>query len=474
MRENIYLRIFEELLDDNFQSKIELFDELNIADKPISSKNELRQKLNISTFLLEKYLLQLNQDVFSVFGTYLFEQDHHFVKLSSNRNCNKKELLRYYLKKSIKINLLHHLFLKKFTIVSFSMCFFISQSKVYKELQILKTTLKYIEVNISTGFSITGPLETLEMLMMDIYIIFDDKEVTSYRQDLMRILKKNYDVVVSTTFIYHCEVYLNVANYRSYNGYDITCLDYYKVNEESKLNDEIEELIRKHYPRLNAKDLLIIKKNIIIYFENHFNFSIENVRDESVLNEGKLFLNYLKRKDLDLKEEVFQQLKEDTIKYFCLSKNILNDKRDIIAREEFIFFKKYYPAHYQIIEDFVQVYDGTEMLFNSCYALEKMLISLIENVNLYEILPKYYICVDVRGSQSYNKAIKRYLTMHLLFPVEVSWSLTEGTQLIITDHPELYRDKLETIIWNEPINSSQFKELTDKINDWVYLNVHKS
>lgn len=60
MRENIYLRIFEELLDDNFQSKIELFDELNIADKPISSKNELRQKLNISTFLLEKYLLQLN------------------------------------------------------------------------------------------------------------------------------------------------------------------------------------------------------------------------------------------------------------------------------------------------------------------------------------------------------------------------------------------------------------------------------
>lgn len=460
-----YVKMLNALIDDDLNNKLQVFDYLDVYEDRTINRELLRSELKLSAFLSEKYLYQLNEDIVALSGKSYFSYDANYLYINELSNLNRKELYRFYLSKSIKCKILAHIFLKEFTTLDYSMKYYISQSKVYKELQKLKYILSMLDITLTPKFEVLGDRETIEMLMIDLYKVFDAKAPSPYRIELANLIKKYYGKKFSQSFIYNCEVYMNVIAYSMFNGHYIEKVDFYKINNKQKEElQEIFDLIIRYFPRLQKESQLILATNLLTYFEMYFAFNSRLLDIAGVDLFITQYITYLKTNYLNLSNKKLLEIENSTMKYLGLSKHIMNDKKRFTSEKELHFLENFYPVHYQIVQDFFSNYQDDKQIKINNYLLVKMIIILITKTELKDIVPVIKICIDVRGTLGYNESINKFLTPYLLYPTEITWNVTNETQLIITDHPELYDSQIPIMYWETCSNTYQLTLLINRIN----------
>jgi len=139
--------------------KIALFQLLENAPMLTESKETVMQELELSEFIVNKTVAELNADFieFGLSEDFQIVSDGIFLTLNESGTETSATLIDCYIKESLRFAMFQDFFFQRFDSVNeFALEHFVSHTLAYKEFKELKKMLENYQITINKEFHLVG------------------------------------------------------------------------------------------------------------------------------------------------------------------------------------------------------------------------------------------------------------------------------------------------------------------------------
>lgn len=473
------------LIGKNATRKLNFFRILEESPSLSERGKLMMDKLDISEYLLEKIVQELNAD-FREFGMVDIFKVHIVgdeIVLEESGVATSDYLEEQYLRDSYIFGIIEAIFLGTFTSVSeYALEKYISYPIVYRELKRLRKELAKRDIIISKKFHFTGKeLEVRNLLTMLFtktykrdYQIYGLWEETA--DNTVKELEKEYSTLFSEKTKMTLRHYLCVSKIRL-------------MHEQSNLREEIStEQQTFFFEETNDLETdsfmgeMLVEKDwqaerVILYSillsEGHALTGVQEKinKDPKISELSENFTTTLLDKfDLTARQFEINGLRQelDRLHYqLCYYPyGTMEEGRKI----DVSFFEEAYGDFFTFVRQYIVFSKKDErrsvLWYSSVFVFYRYLLMLITYIppNLYS--KPIYLYIDFSLGKLYNNYIEKSMSFLTSLNLIVEEQLSENTQLILTDmYFENKNKSIDTIVWLEPPRAHDWAIFASKISE---------
>lgn len=450
-----------------------------LQDRPgmSATMTELQHELNLSSFLLDKTLTTLKEDI------QRFKMSAHFqlivsdtsVLLETDSHYSRKLLQWKYLSESLSLEMLIAIFREKYiSTEQFAESHHVSYSVAYKTLQVLKKALKPYQIMINKGKFVGNELHIF-LFLTEVFPLSTISETHIYSVVTRMRMEKIVDFV--------CEKYDCTKYEQNFLRHYVSIMIEKDIDLVHLLSKDCHQFIQKSEDIVRDDANLIRDKNLRVGLfiwlckngKGVFNSTDQTKKEDSIvslLNDffcDSLVAHFDKGK-VTINPALISELTRVhfSICYFpsCLFKELE------IAID---YFAQNYPEYYEFLANYIRqlhrIYPIVEK-FKS-YLFFQYLLLLINYVPIENIEEPVRIMLDFSWGEQYNSFIKKNLSFFVNLNIEViETEDSSHADIVLTNINRLYKNnESKILVWLDPPQTNDWLNLTNVILDVKKTNL---
>ncbi|MDR0879767.1 MAG: helix-turn-helix domain-containing protein [Clostridioides sp.] len=459
--------------EDNY--KILMFNYLNYLPTHRASIFDIKESLDLSTFLLNKTYKNLKADI------RYYELDDYFditienktISLIKFTDITSGFLVAKYINNSNKYKYLKHCILEDIsTTEQFAEKEFLSVTKSYYIRQSIDSYFSDKNISISSDLKLTGSEKDIRYFLYQFHYIyftgmkypFENKYRTfldSFLEDMSPILGDNFTETQRIKLGY----FLGFTFLRLKNGHPVKD----KVNKklvESNLSSDIYSYLIKFYRKhvdISTYEYFYEAQLMLIFL-----YIIDFPIDEGALASlDKTYFDFAEVRNLnfDLVNSVEECFHHD------IKKSIPDKLKDEITKIhfKFLYFNHFYFPFYdhRRIQETEESFPDYSRIVNASIAnfykrKSKYSLEMLKNLLFYDFFYAFvshlplsvldrpvHVCVDFSYGTNYNTHIKRKVDSYDYLNLVVDDTLCDETDLYLTDI-NILNVKCRRLVWTNP------------------------
>ncbi|MBS7577356.1 MULTISPECIES: helix-turn-helix domain-containing protein [unclassified Enterococcus] len=467
--------MFTIFLDKVSKRKLSLLRYLENQPQFLESKEKLVEALELSDFLLNKTIDELNQDFIEseLINDIQVFCDKNNVWLIEKRIFFSNVIETIYIRNSISFLLIESFFWGNCVSISeFSDQKFISHTIVYKEFRQLKKLLSKIGIQVNKNLQLVGNETAIRDLMSFLFLSIYERDTTIYPIEIMQTIEKSLAVIENnypdnsfteyewSRFIHFTAV--NIIRVSSGNmiKQDLALRDFKLTPEIEKHIEKLttilsplatEKIFEKHY---NAKYLPNEILRIVIFFVsiNLLGLSPKTIEKNSETVQ-KMNLDFQKAAaaNFSLSPEIIDSLGSELTRIHFNSIYVEIESLDYKRDFDITYFAENYPEYFSFCLEYIKLNKQNKYInrAKSFLFLEYVLV-LVNTVPLKDILKPIKICVDFSLGKNYNEMIRRNIDKISELNIEYHSKIDDQMDMILTD--VLFDETIKStfIVWASP------------------------
>lgn len=456
------------LIDNEYIHAFNLFDLLLINDGEQVSKAVIMESLGVSEYRLSKIYSDMLGHLSESYenNSYTIYEDKETIGLSSKRGLSRNVFINCLLLKSNKYNIFIRIGMNQFTINDYSDQFFISSSKVYKELGSLKEVLKPHNIKIDKQNKLVGDESVIRYLLIETSRQINSTDSAPYRSELLAIVKRHYTEDISYNLIHNITVYIElIKSRRAYSTEAHLNLDTIPIKLVNQ--DIVQELSSFVYDNVRiTREGAAIEGHLLAGYI-HVNLGLVSNEElsasfpQSVADE---FLSKLKHDLPSISSRVFKKIEMDTNRIISKAAYIISPEFDSYIDKDVSFYEELFPEFFYFVKNVIT--ESTHYFYKGKrhYMFYHLLLSLIVHLDAKELLDDIIICIDFNEDINYFEMIKLNIESLSSVRIKVTSEYSREADLLITDTPELYNATgITKLVWKSPPGASEWKILGDHV-----------
>lgn len=471
---NIY-----QFLDHSEQQKTYLLRFLEQHHAEYLPSQKIMDFLSISNFKLQKLIDEINEDFQEHRETAKLQikiENKHFIYCPDLTEKDISYLKLTYLEKSYLFLLLQELMIQPTSIYTFADNFYISKTKAYNVQKELIQILASFNLTIKGGILI-GDEITIRNLLYNIYYNFYHgiKEPLSERMDdaskqfflnLTAELSSNLPVTQRLKLFFF--LFVNFFRIKA----KAPLVEFIFSKEPTVSETTHDETISKFFNLFDlAEEIRFHEMNYVklfFYAEkmtdvlppelSHVNLKNVTKNTKQLMNRFNSFFN--DKYQVQLEDHYFVKTEMEIYRINLKWEFFPTPVNSFISENQLTYFSEVYPEYYQFLTEYFEKHITSMDLINRIALMYDYLFAFITFFPIGEISSKIYICIDFSRGVNYSEYIKNNVLRFKSMNIIVQHTLTEDTQLFISDFlmPNL---QCETVVWKEPPSHADWQLLGD-------------
>lgn len=461
------------LLDDRTNLKLSIIRKLEQHYSFSERKDNLCEQLTISQYLLERNIIEINEDLkrFQLIDEMeLIEQSNEII-LFQDSQISSSIVEESYLKHSLEFTLLQTIFFNQFTsIKKYGEKHGMSRTVVYKIVDRIRKELVQYDIKLSKTFQLVGDERTIRhYFVMLFYRIYKDSDEL-YNQS---------DNVLVSELLASIKVYCN----------DVTVFYLFK----HYLFVMLERVNRKHNYFLPSPtySATFDTKNVIYQIIDQWTkqtLSGTN-REKEVEVRGMVSqLSIYRSEFCDLENQSVEQYKQQLERQIRLYPQLTLTKPECwlnvtrtIYQHQFItplidltlrvidldFFHERYPVIFEVCHSFMYQLDKEAFKHSKKSLFFNLLLVLSQQYDQENEKHPINIHVNFTQGETYNQFIKEQIQIFDSFSINFQPVLRPDTDLIVSDYHSKTTFSARTLIWLAPPRASDWRNFGEEI---VWIN----
>ena len=457
------------LLDDRTNLKLSIIRKLEQHYSFSERKDSLCEQLDISQYLLERSVLEINEDLkrfMLIDEMELIEQNNEII-LFQGSHISSSIVEERYLKHSLEFTLLQTIFFNQFTsIKKYGEKQGMSRTVVYKIVDRIRKELMQYDIKLSKTFQLVGDeMNIRQYFNMLYYRIYKDSDELYNQSDILLV-----NELLSSLKLY-CE---EVKTFYLFKHYLFVILE--RVNRK-----------RTYYLPSNFKSVDFDKKNVIYQMlEQWTNRTMKGTnREKEIEVRGILSqLSIYESKFCDRENEAVEKYKEQLEQQFHLYSQIKltgpefwNTVNRTIYQHKFVtplidltlrvmdleFFHERYPIVFEVCHTFIYQLDKEDFKYSKKSLFFNLLLVFSQQYDQENDNNRINIHVSFTQGERYNQFIKAQIKIFDSFNINFQPVVRPDTDLIVSDYLPKTTFSARNLIWLAPPRASDWRNFGNEI-----------
>ncbi|MBO0440773.1 helix-turn-helix domain-containing protein [Candidatus Enterococcus ikei] len=457
------------LLDDRANLKLSIIRKLEQQYSFSERKDMLCEQLNISQYLLERSVLEINEDLkrFELIDEMeLIEQNNEII-LFQGSQMSSSIVEERYLKYSLEFTLLQTIFFNQFTsIKKYGEKEGMSRTVVYKIIDRIRKELEQYDIKLSKTFQLIGnEMQIRQYFNMLYYRIYKDSDELYNQSDILAVNEllsaiKLHCEEINTFYLFKHYMFVMLERVkRKHNYFLSTNAESTKLDEENVLYQTIKHWSSRTLQGTNREievEVRGIVSQLSVYRSEFCDFEDEAVEAYSLQLKQQI-LNY---PQLTMMGPEFS----DSVNMAIYQHRYITPLIDLTLRVmDLEFFHERYPIVFEICYTFIYQLKKDEFQFSKKSLFFNLLIILSQQYDQENEKNTINIHVNFTQGEKYNQFIKTQIKIFDSFSINFQPAIRPDTDLIISDYIPKTTFSARSLIWLAPPRASDWRNFGNEI-----------
>ncbi|MBO0469873.1 helix-turn-helix domain-containing protein [Enterococcus sp. DIV0242_7C1] len=457
------------LLDDRANLKLAILRLLEQQYSFSERKDRLCERLGISQYLLERSMLEINEDL-KRFGLIeameVIEQNNEIILFQSVK-ISSSIVEEYYLKHSLEFTLLKTIFFHQFTsIKKYGEEHGMSRTLVYKIVDRIRKELEQYDIKLSKNFQLVGnELHIRQYFTMLYYRIYKDSDELYSQLDILAVndlfakLKTTYEEI-NSFYLFRHYLLIMLERIKRKQRYFLSANDLEPLASQKNQSCQIIDHWTKQTISGTKKELEIevtgILSNLSIYRKEFCDLDQPAVKTY-LLQLKKVFQGFPMLKGLEPN--------------FCAEVNrilyrhlLITPLIDITLRVmDLDFFHERYPVIFERCRQFICQLPEKEFRFSKKSLFFNLLLVVSQQYDKENEKHPINVHVNFTQGEKYNQFIKEQIKIFDSFNIQFHSTVRPDTDLIVSDYLLNTAFSARKLIWLAPPRASDWRNFGNEI-----------
>ncbi|WP_086445164.1 helix-turn-helix domain-containing protein [Candidatus Enterococcus lemimoniae] len=457
------------LLDDRTNLKLSIIRKLEQQYSFSERKDVLCEELNISQYLLERSVTEINEDLkqFELIDDMeLIEQSSEII-LFQDAQVSSSVVEEKYLKYSLEFTLLQTLFFNQFTsIKKYGEKHGMSRTVVYKIVDRIRKELAQYEIKLSKNFQLVGnEWKIRQYFNMLYYRIYKDSDELYNQSDILAVQElfseiKLYCEKVNTLYLFKHYLLITLERIKRKQHYflpnSFKSVEFDQKNKIYQTVAQWSECTLKGTNREIEVEIRGIISQLSVY------------RLEFCDLENDVVTKYTER----LKQQFQMNMQlSDVGPEFCTSVKMtiyqhqfITPLIDLTLRAiDLEFFHERYPIIFEMCHTFIYQLKEDEFKFSKKSLFFNLLLVLSQQYDEETDKNTINIYVNFTQGEKYNRFIKNQIQIFDSFSIHFQPLIRPDTDLIVSDYLPQVTFSARNLIWLAPPRASDWRNFGNEI-----------
>ncbi|MGX7243744.1 helix-turn-helix domain-containing protein [Enterococcus quebecensis] len=457
------------LLDDRANLKLAIIRKLEQQYSFSERKDTLCEELNISQYLLERSILELNEDLkkFELIDEMELIEQSNEIMLFQGTKISSSIVEERYLRDSLEFTLLKTIFFKQFTsIKKYGEKHGMSRTVVYKIVDRIRKELGQYGIKLSKTFQLVGnEMKIRQYFTMLYYRIYKDSDELYNQMDILSVNElfsaiKPFYGEVNTFFLFRHYLFVMLERVKRKQQY------FLPSNFQSVTFDKEERIYQTISQWMDcaingtSRELEVEVKGL---FSNLSVYRIEfcDLTNEEIENSvQQLKQEFLKFAQLDGFEEEFSTTLHQTMYQHKFITPLIDLTLRVMDLE---FFHERYPFIFDVCHAFIRQLDVEEFRFSKKSLFFNLLLVLSKQYDQENEQNTINIHVNFTQGKKYNQFIKTQISIFDSFSINFQPMIRPDTDLIISDYLPENSFSARSLIWLAPPRATDWRNFGNEI-----------
>lgn len=471
------------LLDDRTNIKLAIIRKLEQHYSFSERKDTLCEQLTISQYLLERSILEINEDLkrFDLNDEMeLIEQSNEII-LFQEAQISSSVVEENYLKDSLEFTLLQTIFFNRFkSIKKYGEEHNMSRTVVYKIIDRIRQELAQYSIKLSKTFQLVGDeMKIRQYFTMLYYRIYKDSDELYNQSDILSVNEifsaiKPYCEEINTFYLFKHYLFVMLERVKKKRKYFLSSTVYSaSFDTENRVYQTINHWIRQIITGTNREievEIMGIVSQFSVYQSELCNFENQLVDTYTLqLKQQILMYPQLTMKSQELENKVSRTIYQH---------QYITPLIDLTLRVmDLDFFQERYPIIFEVCHIFIYQLKKDEFKFSKKSLFFNLLLVLSEQYDEESEKSTINIHVNFTQGEKYNRFIKKQIQIFDSFSINFQSVIRPDTDLIVSDYLPKNTFSARTLIWLAPPRASDWRNFGNEIvqiNKKLQLNRNRA
>lgn len=457
------------LLDDRANLKLAIIRKLEQHYLFSERKDTLCEQLAISQYLLERSILEINEDLkrFDLNDDMELIEQNNEVILFQEAQISSSIIEENYLKDSMELTLLQTIFFNQFaSIKKYGEEHSMSRTVVYKIVDRIRQELAQYDIKLSKNFQLVGDeMKIRQYFTMLYYRIYKDSDELYNQSDILAVNEiitaiKPYCEEVNTFYLFKHYLFVMLERVKKKRKCFLSGNFYSaEFDKENGVYHTIDQWIKRTITGTNreiAVEVRGIQSQLSVYQSELGHFEDEWIEAcTQQLKKQILMYPQLMMKSQRLESEL------DRLIYQHYYTTPLIDLTLRVMDLE--FFHERYPIIFEICHTFIYQLKKDEFKFSKKSLFFNLLLVLSEQYDQESEKSTINIYVNFTQGEKYNRFIQKQIQIFDSFSINFQPIIRPDTDLIVSDYLPQTTFSARTLIWLAPPRASDWRNFGNEI-----------
>ncbi|EOL44575.1 helix-turn-helix domain-containing protein [Enterococcus caccae] len=457
------------LLDDRTTLKLAIIRKLEQRYSFSERKDILCAELNISQYLLERSVLEINEDLkrFKLIEEMeLIEQSNEII-LFQGAQIASSIVEENYLKFSLEFRLLQTIFFNQFTsIKKYGEKHGMSRTVVYKIVDRIRKELAQYDIKLSKTFQLVGnEMKIRQYFNMLYYRIYKDSDELYNQSDVLSVNEllsafRPYCEEVNTFYLFKHYLFIMLQRVQRKSKFflpsNITSVNFNKENQFYQILDQWSARTLNGTKREIEAEVKGILSQLSVYRSEFCDLKNEEVEKYRL----QLKQQFLRYPQLELMESELSNSVDMTIYQHQFSTPLIDITLRMMNLE---FFHERYPILFEICHTFIYQLKEDEFRYSKKSLFLNLLLILSQQYDQKNEANTINIHVNFTNGEKYNQFIKNQIQIFDSFSINFQPVVRPDTDLIVSDYLPQTTFSARSLIWLAPPRASDWRNFGNEI-----------
>jgi len=457
------------LLDDRTNLKLSIIRKLEQQYSFSERKDVLCEELNISQYLLERSVTEINEDLkqFELIDEMELVEQSSEIILFQDAQVSSSVVEEKYLKDSLEFTLLQTLFFNQFTsIKKYGEKHGMSRTVVYKIVDRIRKELAQYEIKLSKNFQLVGnEWKIRQYFNMLYYRIYKDSDELYNQSDILAVQElfseiKLYCEEVNTLYLFKHYLLITLERVKRKQHY-------FLPNSFKSVEFDQKNKIYQTVAQWSERTLKGTNREIEVEIRGIIN-QLSVYRLEFCDLENDVVTEYTER--LKQQFQMNMQLSEigpefcTSVKMTIYQHQFITPLIDLTLRAiDLEFFHERYPIIFEMCHTFIYQLKEDEFKFSKKSLFFNLLLVLSQQYDEETDKNTINIYVNFTQGEKYNRFIKNQIQIFDSFSIHFQPVIRPDTDLIVSDYLPQVTFSARNLIWLAPPRASDWRNFGNEI-----------
>ena len=457
------------LLDDRTNLKLAIIRKLEQQFSFSERKDILCEELNISQYLLERSVLEINEDLkqFELNDDMELIEQSNEVILFQDAQVSSSVVEENYLKYSLEFTLLQTIFFNQFTsIKKYGEKQGMSRTVVYKIIDRIRKELTQYDIKLSKTFQLVGnEMKIRQYFSMLYYRIYKDSDALYNQSDIIVVNElfseiKLHCEEVNTFYLFKHYLLIMLERVKRKRHYFLSS-DFYSADfdQENVLYQTVEQWSKRNLSGTNREIEIEIKgivSQLSIYRHEFYDLNNDLIQ-QYIAQLKQQFLMYTQVTEVG--NEFYTSVSRTMYQHQFITPLI-----DLTLRViDLEFFHERYPIIFDSCRAFIYQLKEDEFKYSKKSLFLNLLLVLSQQYDQSNEKNTINIHVNFTQGEKYNQFIKNQIQIFDSFSINFQSAVHPDTDLIVSDYLPQITFSARSLIWLAPPRASDWRNFGNEI-----------